>query len=232
VSGVTLAIKHSPSSTSTVQENLRITRATTGVGAVGLGSRFSVFLEDGSNNEKESWDQDIVVTTATAASMTVRADYYLRIANVLEATYQVTATTEAGGVWDVKPQTANEGNLGTNDLPFNSSNVGTTGFSVWNAAADANPLADLTSNGLRFGAGGASAVDTTLSRGAANRLDVGSGDTFQINTDRGVLFEGTQTNAAGASVGTLTNAPAAGDPTFWLKIIINGVNRAIPCWAG
>lgn len=52
-----------------------------------------------------------------------------------------------------------------------------------------------------------------------------------LEKDRGVRFNA-QTNAAGASAGTLGNAPAAGDPTFWLKVNIDGVNRAIPCWAG
>lgn len=51
------------------------------------------------------------------------------------------------------------------------------------------------------------------------------------NVDRGTTLAN-QTDAAGAATGTLTNSPAAGNPTFWLKVVINGVNRAIPCWAG
>jgi hypothetical protein len=39
-----------------------------------------------------------------------------------------------------------------------------------------------------------------------------------------------QTTQAGASTGTLTNAPAATNPTFWLPVNINGVLRKIPCW--
>jgi hypothetical protein len=49
--------------------------------------------------------------------------------------------------------------------------------------------------------------------------------------DRGLRFNN-QTDAAGAGAGTLGNAPAAGNPTFWWKVNINGTNRAIPCWAG
>jgi hypothetical protein len=37
-------------------------------------------------------------------------------------------------------------------------------------------------------------------------------------------------NQAGVSTGTLTNAPAATNPNFWLGIYINGVLRKIPCW--
>ena len=51
-----------------------------------------------------------------------------------------------------------------------------------------------------------------------------SGDRFLTLTN--------QTSAAAASVGTLTNAPAAGNPTFWLKTTINGVSIAIPGWPG
>lgn len=42
----------------------------------------------------------------------------------------------------------------------------------------------------------------------------------------GVAF----TNGAGASVGTLTNAPAAGNPTKWIAVNDNGTTRQIPAW--
>lgn len=38
------------------------------------------------------------------------------------------------------------------------------------------------------------------------------------------------TNGAGASAGTLTNAPAAGNPTKWIPISDNGTTRYIPAW--
>lgn len=38
------------------------------------------------------------------------------------------------------------------------------------------------------------------------------------------------TNGAAASVGTLTNAPAAGNPTKWIPISDNGTTRYIPTW--
>jgi len=38
------------------------------------------------------------------------------------------------------------------------------------------------------------------------------------------------TNGAAASLGTLTNAPAAGDPTKWVPINDNGTTRYIPAW--
>lgn len=38
------------------------------------------------------------------------------------------------------------------------------------------------------------------------------------------------TSGAGASVGTLTNAPSAGNPTSWIPINDNGTTRYIPAW--
>lgn len=40
----------------------------------------------------------------------------------------------------------------------------------------------------------------------------------------------TLTNAAGAAVGTLNNAPVAGNPTKWITINDNGTTRRIPTW--
>ena len=55
---------------------------------------------------------------------------------------------------------------------------------------DANPTAELSGVALKFGAGGASAVDVTLGRGAANRLDLASGDSFRILAGNATLADG------------------------------------------
>ena len=49
-------------------------------------------------------------------------------------------------------------------------------------------------------------------------------------TTAALTSTGTFTSGAAAQVGTLTNAPAAGNPTTWIKIIDNGVTRYIPAW--
>jgi len=50
----------------------------------------------------------------------------------------------------------------------------------------------------------------------------GSGQLIGSNT--------TLTNGAAASVGTLNNAPAAGDPTKWIPVDDNGTTRYLPAW--
>ena len=50
------------------------------------------------------------------------------------------------------------------------------------------------------------------------------------NTGRLIDSSATLTNGAGALLGTLTNAPTAGDPTKWVAIDDNGTTRYIPAW--
>lgn len=54
-----------------------------------------------------------------------------------------------------------------------------------------------------------------------------------ITTPGGAAFHTTNTamtNGAGASLGTLTNAPSAGNPTKWIGFNDNGTTRYIPAW--
>jgi hypothetical protein len=61
-----------------------------------------------------------------------------------------------------------------------------------------------------------------------------SGDTLtlapSVGTGALIATSAALTNNAGASAGTLTNAPAAGNPTKWIKINDNGTIRSIPAW--
>lgn len=70
---------------------------------------------------------------------------------------------------------------------------------------------------------GAAALDAT------ETLKVAGG--ILTTVDRGYTATA-QTSSAGAAAGTLLNSPAAGNPTFWLKVNINGVALAVPCWPG
>jgi len=46
----------------------------------------------------------------------------------------------------------------------------------------------------------------------------------------GKLYVGSAQTTTGAGAGTLTNAPTAGDPTGYLKIVVDGAVKAIPYW--
>lgn len=69
----------------------------------------------------------------------------------------------------------------------------------------------------------------TVLQSYATRLTLSeAGAVFDL-VNQGLRING-QTSGAGASAGTLTNAPSAGDPSFWLPISIAGAIRYIPCW--
>lgn len=73
-----------------------------------------------------------------------------------------------------------------------------------------------------------SAVIGTSDPGGSDQLRVNGALT--INSSTMIRTFTSFTNGAGASVGTLTNAPAAGDPTKWIAINDNGTTRYIPAW--
>ena len=57
-----------------------------------------------------------------------------------------------------------------------------------------------------------------------------SNKSFVPTAGVGLAFVGVLNNGAGAATGTLTNAPAAGNPTKWIAINDNGTTRYIPAW--
>jgi hypothetical protein len=96
---------------------------------------------------------------------------------------------------------------------------------------------------LKFGA----TADTVLTRDAANTLAQKNSTNAQVFrwyktttgpqyawVDTTGILMGTSgfafTNGAAAATGTLTNAPAAGNPTKWIPVNDNGTTRYIPAW--
>ncbi len=60
--------------------------------------------------------------------------------------------------------------------------------------------------------------------------DPGAGAIYVNNASFLIRTKTSFTNGAGASTATLTNAPAAGNPTKWIAIDDNGTTRQIPAW--
>ena len=67
-----------------------------------------------------------------------------------------------------------------------------------------------------------SGLSVTGTLGVTGLLTLGGGTLLATST--------ALTNGAAASVGTLTNAPAVGNPTKWIPINDNGTTRYIPAW--
>jgi len=100
-------------------------------------------------------------------------------------------------------------------------NIDPTTLSIIGAVTDAYTLriAGAMAGGTRNGA--------LWVVGGDNRLD--GGITIGIATAL-VSSRVAMNNGAGAGLGTLTNAPAAGNPTKWVPINDNGTTRYIPAW--
>lgn len=54
--------------------------------------------------------------------------------------------------------------------------------------------------------------------------------TLTINDTKLLKTNSNFSNGAAANVGTLTNAPAIGNPTKWIPVDDNGTTRYIPAW--
>ena len=75
-------------------------------------------------------------------------------------------------------------------------------------------------------------TETAVGSGTQNLLDLQVGGTSRFAVrNTGAVVMANQTTGPGAGLGTLTNAPSAGDPDFWLPITINGTAHWIPAWA-
>lgn len=85
----------------------------------------------------------------------------------------LTVDNGAGGAATVAPGADSVGAIGTSSLRW-SNFVGNT-HSVFTGLGDANPTATLTSGTLRFGAGGAAAVDTRIYRSGGQTLTFDNG---------------------------------------------------------
>ncbi len=90
--------------------------------------------------------------------------------------------------------------------------------------ADANPC--LIVNQINAGSTGDL---LQLQAASATKVSVTFGGVLTLAVNNGINFTN-QSNGAAAAAGTLTNAPAAGNPTFWLPVQIAGANKFIPCW--
>lgn len=90
------------------------------------------------------------------------------------------------------------------------------------------PNASLPSAVASFGYTKAATSATSASVILAGGLGVSGA--IWTNSSTMIASSTSYTNGAGASAGTLTNAPVAGNPTKWIPVNDNGTTRFIPAW--
>lgn len=114
------------------------------------------------------------------------------------------------------------GSLGTATTVLHGNAAGAPAFSGVDLAADVTGT-------LPVGNGGTGVVLAT-GIGTKTVLNINPTLTGVTVDTNGSLALTTQSNGAGAVVGTLTNAPSVGNPNFWLQVSINGIPRFVPAW--
>jgi len=111
------------------------------------------------------------------------------------------------------------GRFDATNMQFLHGNAGSAAFPSYSFTTDPTTGMFLDGSGdLGFSAGGTEVL-TVAPAGAIVTVDRGYRATSQISS-------------AGASIATMTNAPVAGNPAFWLRVNINGVDHSIPAWLG
>lgn len=72
---------------------------------------------------------------------------------------------------------------------------------------------------------------TRVVRATIDQLGITSAlDLYSTNANFMIRTKATLSNGAAANAGTLTNAPAVGNPTKWIPIDDNGTTRYLPAW--
>lgn len=67
--------------------------------------------------------------------------------------------------------------------------------------------------------------------GTLRAMQIGATTAITLSpTDGGLRINNQTTAATNNLVGTLTNAPVTGNPTFWLPVSIAGSVKYVPCW--
>ena len=105
---------------------------------------------------------------------------------------------------------------------------------IYTAAGAGTFFTVANGSGITFATSGGT---NRLAIGALGGVNIYAGptgvDTLTLalsNTNALIATSTTIVSNAGASVGTLTNAPSAGNPTKWIRINDNGTIRSFPAW--
>lgn len=160
-------------------------------------------------------------TTATAISATGGSGTGFAVVNISQtsgtgAALNINLNAGAAVAYNV--------NNGAFSTSLQLSGAGIASFASFGAGSSLVLGVNAAPNALTIGAAGNVIIAPTPSGGVGLIIAPGSTNGELMGANPSL------TNGAGASTGTLTNAPSAGNPTKWIKINDNGVIRAFPAW--
>jgi len=200
----------------------------TGVSGLGTGIATALAVNTGSAGAPVLFNGALgTPTSGTVTNLTGTAS--ININGTIGATTPSTGaftTLSASGKFTVGSSTfvAGDGSIYSNAV---------SGLTVVGKAGSTNDVSIAAANGQNILTNPTGTSNVVIGNGsgtisAANSLAV----TGTITTSSTTLHTSSVslTNGAGAGAGTITNAPAAGNPTKWIPIVDNGTTRYIPCW--
>lgn len=111
--------------------------------------------------------------------------------------------------------------------------VANDGYMYTSSTTGLTIMADNATGVIKFAAGGNSQRAQISAAGGfsiGTTSDPGVGLIYQNSASFLMRTKTSWSTGAAASLGTLTNAPAAGNPTKWIPVDDNGTTRYIPAW--
>ena len=128
--------------------------------------------------------------------------------------------------------TSSTDTLGTQDLFLGRDAANTLALRNGTAAQTYNVYATYTSASdyVRTAFIAGTATTSIAIQGAGATGGSANRDLALTTLGTGILVIGNATNSAAAAVGTLTNSPVTGNPTWWLAVSVGGNVRYIPCF--
>ncbi len=112
--------------------------------------------------------------------------------------------------------------LGTAATVLHGNATGDPTFGAVDLTADVTGTLPVANGGTGVTSSTGSSAVVLATNPTLSGVTVDGNGTFRVTS---------QSSGAGASGGTLTNAPSAGNPAFWLQISINGATRYVPAWS-
>lgn len=101
---------------------------------------------------------------------------------------------------------------------------------VYNQASGTAANTDLLISRTETAVGSGTQLFLNCTVGGNTKFSVSNTGLITTNSTTMIASNQAFTDGAAAQVGTLTNAPAAGNPTKWIPINDNGTTRYIPAW--
>lgn len=222
----------------------------------GISNCVAVFGQGVSSGGGSCWGGNFVgyANNSTGSAQGIEIDYGVLVSGGTAVGLSVVATGSFPATTGIQIQSNNTASQPTNALRFHNRGPDTNGhprqpatnalittdancslplgidFSTasFSTAAIHLPTSTTPANGILFG-------DTNLYRSSSLTLQTDFNFTalgnISTSANRGLQFLNS-TSSASTQTATLTNAPSAGNPSFWLKVSINGTNYSIPAWIG